>query len=56
MYLWDAKAFLFFAIPFCGIRKSVFVNGHCAVVSHIVGTEPALADNLRTKEAAAAGV
>jgi hypothetical protein len=33
-----------------------FVNGHCAVVSHIVGTEPALEDDLRTKEAAVMGV
>jgi hypothetical protein len=32
------------------------VDGHRAVVSHIVGTEPSLEDDLRTKEEAAAGV
>ncbi len=32
------------------------VDSHCAVVAHIVGTEPALKDDLHLKEAAAAGV
>ncbi len=32
------------------------VNGHRAVVSHIVGTESALEDDLRTKEGAVAWV
>ena len=32
------------------------IDGHCAVIAHIMGTEPALEDNLRSKEAVAARV
>ena len=54
-YLWDANAFPFFCDSLLQDSEVGSINGHRAVIAHIVGTKPTLEDNLRSKEAAAAG-
>jgi hypothetical protein len=50
------KVFPFFAIPFLRDAEVGAINCHSAVVTHIVGTQPAIKVNLQLRGAVMAGV